>query len=147
MTFVTTPFVRSFVGFDTLFDELERVSNFKEASYPAFNIEKIGENSYEIALALAGFQEDQLNLELKQNVLTLEGKNGPAINSRNYLHKGIATRAFSKQFRLAENVEVESATFSNGMLVIKLFKNVPEEELPTRIEINSENNILRSVAS
>ena len=96
---------------------------------------------------MAGFQEDQLNLELKQNVLTLEGKNGPAINSRNYLHKGIATRAFSKQFRLAENVEVESATFSNGMLVIKLFKNVPEEELPTRIEINSENNILRSVAS
>ena len=147
MTFLTTPFVRSFVGFDTLFDELERVSNFKEASYPAYNIEKIGDNSYEISIALAGFNEDQLSLELKQNVLTLEAKNTPSLDDKNYLHKGIATRAFSKQFRLADNVEVGSATFSNGMLVIKLSKNVPEKELPITIKINSKTNTLRSVAS
>lgn len=137
MTFITTPNFRSFVGFDSLFDELERVSNFKENTFPAYNIEKTGDLSYEITIALAGFNENQLTLEVKQSVLTIATINEEISENRNYLHKGIATRAFTKQFRLAENVEVDEAVFENGLLVVKLSKTVPEADLPRKIEINS----------
>ena len=137
MTFITTPNFRSFVGFDSLFDELEKVSNFKENSYPAYNIEKTGDNSYEITIALAGFKETQLNIEVERSVLTISTLNEDSAENRNYLHKGIATRAFTKQFRLAENVEVDNASFENGLLVVKLHKNIPEADLPRKIEINA----------
>ena len=142
MTFITTPYFRSFVGFDTLFDELEKVSNFKENSYPSYNIEKTGELSYEITIALAGFKESQLSLELERSVLTISTTSENAADDRNYLHKGIATRAFTKQFRLAENVEIDDATFENGMLIIKLHKNIPEADLPRKISINSKQRKL-----
>lgn len=142
MTFITTPYFRSFVGFDSLFDELEKVSNFKENSYPSYNIEKTGELSYEITIALAGFNESQLNVELERSVLTISTTSENAVENRNYLHKGIATRAFTKQFRLAENVEIDNATFENGMLVIKLHKNIPEADLPRKIAINSKQKKL-----
>ena len=137
MTFITTPNFRSFVGFDSLFDELEKVSNFKENSYPAYNIEKTGDLSYEITIALAGFKETQLNIEVEQSVLTISTLNEDPVENRNYIHKGIATRAFTKQFRLAENVEVDNASFENGLLVVKLHKNIPEADLPRKIEINA----------
>ena len=137
MTFITTPNFRSFVGFDSLFDELEKVSTFKENSYPAYNIEKTGELSYEITIALAGFKETQLNIEVEQSVLTISTLNEDPVENRNYIHKGIATRAFTKQFRLAENVEVDNASFENGLLVVKLHKNIPEADLPRKIEINA----------
>ena len=137
MTFITTPNFRSFVGFDSLFDELEKVSNFKENSYPAYNIEKTGELSYEITIALAGFKETQLNIEVEQSVLTISTLNEDPVENRNYIHKGIATRAFTKQFRLAENVEVDNASFENGLLVVRLHKNIPEADLPRKIEINA----------
>ena len=137
MTFITTPNFRSFVGFDSLFDELEKVSNFKENSYPAYNIEKTGDNLYEITIALAGFKETQLNIELERSVLTISTVNEDSAENRNYLHKGIATRAFTKQFRLAENVEVDNASFENGLLVVRLHKNIPEADLPRKIEINA----------
>ena len=137
MTFITTPNFRSFVGFDSLFDELEKVSNFKENSYPAYNIEKTGDNSYEITIALAGFKETQLNIEVERSVLTISTLTEDSSDNRNYLHKGIATRAFTKQFRLAENVEVDNASFENGLLVVRLHKNIPEADLPRKIEINA----------
>ena len=137
MTFISTPNFRSFVGFDSLFDELEKVSNFKENSYPAYNIEKTGELSYEITIALAGFKESQLSIEVEQSVLTISTVNEESLENRNYLHKGIATRAFTKQFRLAENVEVDNASFENGLLIVKLHKNIPEADLPRKIEINA----------
>ena len=137
MTFITTPNFRSFVGFDSLFDELEKVSNFKENSYPAYNIEKTGDLSYEITIALAGFKETQLNIELERSVLTISTLNEDSAENRNYLHKGIATRAFTKQFRLAENVEVDNASFENGLLVVRLHRNIPEADLPRKIEINA----------
>ena len=136
MTFISTPNFRSFVGFDSLFDELEKVSNFKENSYPAYNIEKTGDLSYEITIALAGFKESQLSIEVEQSVLTISTVNEESLENRNYLHKGIATRAFTKQFRLAENVEVDNASFENGLLIVKMHKNIPEEDLPRKIEIN-----------
>ena len=147
MTFITTPNFRSFVGFDSLFDELEKVSNFKENTYPAYNIEKTGDLSYEITIALAGFKETQLNIEVEQSVLTISTVNEDAVESRNYLHKGIATRSFSKQFRLAENVEVDGASFDNGLLIIKLQKNIPETDLPRKIEISSNAKKLSTKAA
>jgi len=143
MTFLTTPFVRSFVGFDNLFDELEKVSNFKETTYPAYNIEKTDSNAYEITIALAGFKEKQLEIEVAQNVLTISALNDQTEQNRNFVHKGIATRAFKKQFRLAEHVEVENAIFENGMLIIRLFKSIPEAEMPRKIQINTK---LRKIA-
>ena len=135
MTFITTPFVRSFVGFDNLFDELEKVSNFKEDSFPAYNIEKTDQRSYEITLALAGFSKDQLKIEVEQNLLTVSSVGDNLDNKKEFIHKGIATRAFTKQFRLAEHVEIKSATLENGILRLFLIKNVPEAELKKQIEI------------
>ena len=140
MTFITTPFMRSFVGFDNLFDELQKVSSTKENSYPAFNIEKTGDNSYEISLALAGFDNKEINIELDQRILTIKGNSSDKDINRNFIHKGIAKRAFTKQFRLAENVEVNSAEFNDGILSIKLTKFVPEEEKPKQIKIKSSNH-------
>ena len=147
MTFITTPNFRSFVGFDSLFDELEKVSNFKENTYPSYNIEKTGDLSYEITVALAGFKETQLNIEVEQSVLTISTVNEDTRENRNYLHKGIATRAFTKQFRLAENVEIDNATFENGLLIIKLRKNIPEADLPRKIAINAKSNRLATRAA
>ena len=147
MTFISTPNFRSFVGFDSLFDELEKVSNFKENSYPAYNIEKTGDLSYEITIALAGFKETQLNIEVEQCVLTISTLTEDSVEHRNYLHKGIATRAFTKQFRLAENVEVDNASFENGLLVVKLHKNIPEADLPRKIEINAKQNKIATRAA
>ena len=147
MTFITTPNFRSFVGFDSLFDELEKVSNYKENSYPAYNIEKTGDLSYEITIALAGFKESQLNIELERSVLTISTLNEDSVENRNYLHKGIATRSFTKQFRLADNVEVDNALFENGLLIVKLHKNIPEADLPRKIEINSKPKKLATRAA
>ena len=147
MTFITTPNFRSFVGFDSLFDELEKVSNFKENTYPAYNIEKTGDLSYEITIALAGFKETQLNIEVEQSVLTISTVNEDSSENRNYLHKGIATRAFTKQFRLAENVEIDDASFENGLLVVKLHKNIPDADLPRKIVINEKPKRLATRAA
>ena len=97
----------------------------------------VGENSYEICIALAGFDESQISVDIAQGVLMISASNNSKDESRNYLHKGIATRAFSKQFRLAETVEVEKANFHNGMLNICLFRKIPEAEKPKNIKINS----------
>ncbi len=140
MTFITTPFMRSFVGFDNLFDELQKVSSTKENSYPAFNIEKTGENSYEISLALAGFNKKEINIELDQRILIIKANSSDKEINRDFIHKGIAKRAFTKQFRLADNVEVENAEFNDGILCIKLTKFVPEEEKPKKIEIKTFKN-------
>ena len=147
MTFINTPSIRSFVGFDSLFDELEKVSNFKETSYPAYNIEKTSENSYEISIALAGFSEDQIDIQIEQNILSISANNENNEKTKQYIHKGIASRAFTKQFRLAEHVEVSDASFQNGLLNIKLSKLVPEADLPQRIAINGKNKKALSSAA
>ena len=85
---------------------------------------------------MAGFKENQLNIQLEQSVLTISTSNDEYSENRNYLHKGIATRAFTKQFRLADNVEVDHASFEDGLLIINLQKNIPEADLPRKIEIN-----------
>jgi molecular chaperone IbpA len=139
-SFDLTPLFRSTVGFDRLADMLDSVSQFDSGvSYPPYNIERTEENHYRISLAVAGFAEKDLSVEVKDGVLSVQGKreaekdNGPA---RHYLHQGIAGRTFERRFQLAENVEVKGAQLENGLLHIDLERIVPEEKKPRRVVIN-----------
>ena len=132
------PLWRSTVGFDRLFTMLEddafRVGN--EQNYPPYNIERMGEDSYAISLAVAGFSPEEITLTAEQNVLTVEGRKADK-SERNYLYQGISARAFRRQFNLADYVEVKDATFENGLLQIRLVREVPEAMKPRRVEIKN----------
>jgi molecular chaperone IbpA len=141
-TFDLTPFTRATVGFDRLFDELDRqFANSTSGGYPPYNIVAEDENSYTISLAVAGFGMDNLDITKEGNVLTVEGTAPEVDTEVRYLHKGIAGRNFRRQFTLADHVEVESATLELGMLDIHLTRRVPEELQPKRIAINTPNVI------
>ena len=138
MTFITSPLMKSFVGFDNLFDEFDRIENFKDQSYPAYDITKMSDTAYKISLALAGFSEKDINAEMKDGILTVTASSREDEHESNtYIHRGIAKRPFNRQFRLAENIEVIDAELTNGMLIISLHKNIPEAEKPKQITIRS----------
>ena len=136
-TYDFAPLWRSTVGFDRLFDMLEddafRVAS--EQNYPPYNIERTGEDSYEVTLAVAGFTQDEITITADQNVLTVEGRKADK-TERHYLHQGISARAFRRQFNLADYVHVSGAAFDNGLLQIKLVREIPEAMKPRRIPIN-----------
>ena len=140
MNFLTNPLMRSFVGFDNLFDEIEKLSSFKEQTYPAYNIEKLTDSDYRISVALAGFSEKEINAEIKDGILYIEASMNNQTNNSSYIHRGIAQRSFSRQFRLADNMEVTDAELINGMLIISLNRNIPEAELPKKIQIKTLSN-------
>ena len=134
-TFDPTPFWRSTVGFDRLFDMLDQSARLTgEESYPPYNIERTGENNYRISLALAGFSPEQVTITAEQNVLTIEGAK-PDKAERDYLYQGIATRPFRRVFNLADHVQVKGAAFENGLLMIELAREIPEAMKPRRIAI------------
>ena len=137
-TFDFAPLWRSTVGFDRLFDMLAddsfRVAS--EQNYPPYNIERTGEDSYEITLALAGFAPEEITVRVEHNVLTVEGRKAEK-NDRHYLYQGISARAFRRQFNLADYVEATGATFENGLLQIHLVREIPEAMKPRRIEIKT----------
>jgi molecular chaperone IbpA len=135
--FDLSPLFRSTVGFDRLFDMLDQVPQFDSGQgYPPYNIERTGETHYRITLAVAGFAENELDVEVREGVLTVQGKRTDEDESQtNYLHRGIAGRAFERRFQLAENVEVRGARLENGLLHIELERIVPEEKKPRRIPI------------
>ena len=137
-TFDLTPLFRSTVGFDRLADMLDSVAQFDAGvSYPPYNIERTEENRYRISLAVAGFAEKDLTLEVKEGVLTVSGKRETEKDGkeRHYLHQGIAGRNFERRFQLAEAVEVRGAALENGLLHVDLERLVPEEKKPRRIVI------------
>ena len=129
-----TPFFRSTVGFDRLLNLLEASG---EQGYPPFNIERSDENNYRVTLAVAGFAEKDLSVDVKDRVLTVSGKREEAKSQNSFLHQGIAGRAFERSFQLAEHVEVRSARLENGLLHVDLERIVPEEKKPRRIQINA----------
>ena len=135
-TYDFAPLWRSTVGFDRLFDMLEddafRVAS--EQNYPPYNIERTGEDSYEVTLAVAGFTPEEISITAEHNVLTVEGRKGDK-TERHYLHQGISARAFRRQFNLADYVKVSGATFDNGLLQIALVREIPEAMKPRRIGI------------
>ena len=136
MSFLSSPYMSSFVGFESLFDEIERMSTVKQSSYPAYDIKKISNNSFLIVLALAGFSANDLMVEATSTELVVCG-NGEKIGKDEYIHKGIAKRAFTKTFRLADNVVVDGAEFKDGLLSIYLYREEPKNEVPKKISIKS----------
>ena len=138
-TFNLAPLYRSTVGFDRLFSMLSQVPNFEDATpgYPPYNIERTGENAYRISVAVAGFTEAELTIEVKENALSIRGDRRPEEKKADVLHQGIASRAFERRFQLAEHVEVKSAKLENGLLHVDLERHVPEALRPRRIAINA----------
>ncbi len=136
MSFLSSPYMSSFVGFESLFDEIERMSSVKHPSYPAYDIKKISNNSFLIVLALAGFSADDLVIEATSSELVVYG-NSDKNSQQEYIHKGIAKRAFTKTFRLADNVIVDGAEFKDGLLSIQLYREEPKKETPKKISIKS----------
>lgn len=134
-----SPLYRSSVGFDRMASLLDSALRSEQASagYPPYNIEITGENQYAICLAIAGFEESELDIQVEKGVLTVKGKKATENQSRQYLYQGIATRSFERKFNLAEHVEVTGASLNNGLLTISLIKEIPEAIKPKRIAINT----------
>ncbi|MEM7302692.1 MAG: Hsp20 family protein [Pseudomonadota bacterium] len=133
-----SPLYRSTVGFYRLFNMLDSVTQPDQSapSYPPYNIERTGENAYRISMAVAGFSEDDLQIEAKENTLTVRGEQkNTTDDSVEVLFQGIAARAFERRFQLADHVEVKDASLVNGLLHIDLAREIPEEMKPRRIEI------------
>ena len=135
MTFFSTPMARQFVGFDTLFEELNAMADRKESNYPAYNIAKDDDEHYRVEVALAGFSQEEISIQTEKGILTIEANK--AEERGNYIHQGIAKRAFSKMFRLAEYMKVEDAQFVDGILTVFLNKEVPDADRPKQISINA----------
>jgi molecular chaperone IbpA len=147
MNFISSPLMKSFVGFDNLFDEFDRISNFKDQSYPAYDIEKVSESEYKISLALAGFKEKDLSVEVKDNELSISTSRGDETQTGSFIHQGIAKRPFKRLFRLADNLEVTDAELMNGLLVISLLQSIPESEQAKQITIRSQGKSLTKKAA
>jgi molecular chaperone IbpA len=131
-----TPYRRSTVGFDRLFDFLEDSSRAEQDNYPPFDIEKLGDDSYRITLAVAGFKREEIEIVAHQNMLTIGGRRAEDRNrDGNFLHMGIATRAFERRFELADFMQVSGADLADGLLRIELEREVPEAMKPRKIDI------------
>lgn len=130
-----TPLYRSTVGFDRLFNMLDNFDRVDSATgFPPYNIEKQDENAYRITLAVAGFSETEIDIEVKEQSLKITGRKQND-ETTEYLHRGIAGRAFEQTFQLADHVEVTGAAFENGLLHIDLKRELPEQMKPRKIEI------------
>jgi molecular chaperone IbpA len=137
------PLYRATVGFDRIADLMDRVlaTDVGQPTYPPYNIEKTDENAYRISVAVAGFTADELAVEVKEGALTVTARKAPDEVSVNYLHRGIATRAFERRFALADHVRVTGAAHELGMLHIDLVRETPEALKPRRIEIARKGDI------
>jgi molecular chaperone IbpA len=134
--FDLTPLYKSSVGFDHLANILDQLAtNDGDHGFPPYNIELVGENQYRITMAVAGFSENDIKIETKEGTLTLRGDKNVDDKKREYLHNGIAARSFERRFRLADHVEVTSATLENGLLHIDLKREIPEAMKPKTIAI------------
>jgi len=131
-----TPYRRSTVGFDRLFDFLESAGRAEQDNYPPFDIEKLGDDSYRITLAVAGFKQDEIDIVAHQNLLTITGRRAEQKGrDGSYLHMGIANRAFERRFELADFVHVTGADLADGLLTIELAREIPEAMKPRKIGI------------
>ncbi|HSO41765.1 MAG TPA: Hsp20 family protein [Rhodospirillales bacterium] len=136
-TFDFSPLFRSTVGFDRLMRLMESSTQMADAAngYPPYNIEKTGEDQYRITVAVAGFGQDELNVESHENTLVIEGRKKESDVEARYLYRGIAGRSFKRQFQVADHVKVIGASLNNGLLIIDLVREIPEAMKPRRIPI------------
>ncbi|WP_342360951.1 Hsp20 family protein [Terrarubrum flagellatum] len=138
-SFDLTPFYRSTVGFDRVFSMLDQLSGGDQSqTYPPYNIERTGENAYRISVAVAGFAEPELSVEIKENALTVKGEKKQSEEKKlgEVLYQGIAGRSFERRFQLADHVLVQAAQLENGLLHIDLVREIPEAKKPRLIPIN-----------
>jgi molecular chaperone IbpA len=142
-----SPLYRSTVGFDRLANLLDStMGDVSQQTYPPYNIEKTGEDSYRITVAVAGFAEDELSIEARDGQLIIAGKKAETKDEKTYLHQGIAARSFERRFELAEHVRAQAAKTENGLLHVDLVREIPEALKPRRIEISSTKTIEGSKA-
>jgi molecular chaperone IbpA len=132
-----TPLLRTAIGFDRLARTLESTRGATDAGYPPYNIEKSAEDSYTLTMAVAGFAPDDLEIVVRDNTLTVAGRAPQAEDGRNYLHRGIAGRAFERRFVLADHIVVDSASIEHGLLRLVLRREVPEALKPRRIAVHA----------
>jgi molecular chaperone IbpA len=138
MRFDLSPLYRSTVGFDSLASRLDQVAAFDEpTTYPPYNIERFTENEYCITMAVAGFGKEDVEIEVKENTLSIRGEKKKMDTERTFLHRGIASRAFERRFQLADHVEVSGADVKNGLLSVDLKREVPERLKPRIIQIGA----------
>ena len=136
--FDLTPLYRSTVGFDRLFSALDQFASAEAApTYPPYNIERTGENAYRITVAVAGFTESDLSIEVRENALTLKGERKAEAKQAEFLHQGIAARGFERRFQLADHVQVTGAVLENGLLHVDLVREVPEAMKPKTVAIKT----------
>ena len=144
-TYDFAPLWRSSVGFDRLFDLINDTQRLDgQDNYPPYDIVRTGDNAYRISLALAGFSPDEITITAQQNKLTVAGGKGGQPSQAEYLHQGISARSFERQFNLEDHVEVEGASFENGLLQIELVRQIPEAMKPRRIEIGGNSSSRKS---
>ena len=138
-TFDFSPLYSSSIGFDRLAGLMDAATRGEraQAAYPPYNIEKVEENNYRITMAVAGFAEEDLSLETKNNQMVVKGRKTPSDEQRTYLHQGIAERAFEHRFQLADYVRVKEANLENGLLHVELVRELPDEMKPRNIAINT----------
>ena len=142
-SFDFAPLHRATIGFDQIADMMDRVltNDVAQPSYPPYNIEKTAADAYRISVAVAGFSDADLSVEVKENSLVISARKAEDKEARTYLHRGIATRAFERRFHLADHVRVTGASHVDGMLHIDLVREVPKALKPRRIEISGTNSV------
>jgi molecular chaperone IbpA len=144
--FDLTPLYRSTIGFDRIGSLLDTLSSFEgdAPSYPPYNIERVSENTYRISMAVAGFSKSDLDLEVKENTLSIRGDKRVEQENSTFLHRGIAARSFERRFQLADYVVVKGASLENGLLHIDLVRELPEAMKPRTIEITTKSETERA---
>ena len=135
------PLLRSSIGFENLNRLVDLASRGDGDAYPPYNIEKLGDGTYRIAMAVAGFTREELDLVIQENMLVVVGRAGEEKegNAREFLHRGIAKRAFERRFQLADTIKVTGASYENGLLHVDLVREIPEHKKPRRISIDGSN--------
>ena len=143
--FDLTPYRRSTVGFDRLFDLIENSARLQQSdNYPPYNIERVDEDRYRVTIAVAGFKADEIDITAQQNLLQVTGRKADVSETEraNYLHLGIANRSFERRFELADFVRVESADLADGLLIVELVREIPDAMKPRKIAINGKGAVI-----
>lgn len=133
--FADPRFTRAAIGFDRVFDLIEGLASDACGNFPPYDIEKTGADGFRITLALAGYAESELSVETESDVLTVKGTKAQEEGEREFIHRGIASRSFERKFHLADHVEVKSASYANGLLVIELQREIPDAKKPRKFDL------------
>lgn len=131
------PLYRTIVGFDRVANQIETARQEHASNWPPYNVIQTNEDEYKVEIAVAGFSKNDLEVEIKEGLLTIKGEKTPQNETVNYLHRGIAERSFERKFQLADHVKVVNANLNDGLLTVSLVREIPEAYKPRKVEINT----------